>query len=128
MSTRTLTVVTCAYRATLEEQDDPILWLTRAMQNANATVDVLLWGNAVSYAVRAQDAGGLRFGERRQTQPPRLADDLTALQDGGAAVFYALADARERGIAPAELSEGVIGIEATAVTELFGRYDRVLWW
>lgn len=128
MSMQILTVVTCAYRATLEEQDDPILWLTRAMRNANATVDVLLWGNAVSYAVRGQDAAGLRFGERRQTQPPRLAEDTSALQQAGAAVFYAAADARERGIAPAELIEGVIGIETTAVPELFARYDRILWW
>lgn len=128
MSKRTLTVVTCAYRATLEEQDDPVLWLTRAMRNANASIDVLLWGNAVSYAVRAQDAGGLRFGERRQTQPPRLVDDLDALQRHGAAVFYTVADARERGIAPAELADGVVGVETAAVAELMTRYDRVLWW
>lgn len=128
MSSRTLNVVTCAYRATLEEQDDPILWLTRSMRNANASVDVLLWGNAVAYAARAQDAAGLTFGERQQTQPPRLADDTAALHATGEAVFYVAADARERGIAPAELIDGAIAIETTAVPELFARYDRVLWW
>lgn len=128
MGKRTLTVVTCAYRATLEEQDDPVLWLTRAMRNANAAIDVLLWGNAVSYAVRAQDAGGLRFGERRQTQPPRLQHDLAALQQHGAEVFYTVADARERGIAPGELIDGVTAVETAGVAELMTRYERVLWW
>jgi hypothetical protein len=36
-------------------------------------------GNAVNYAVRGQDAAGLAFGTWRQTQPPRLADDIAAL-------------------------------------------------
>lgn len=128
MSTRILSVITCAYRATLEEQDDPVLWLTHSMRKANTSVDVLLSGNAVSYAVRAQDAAGLRFGERRQTQPPRLAEDTAALRDGGAALFYAAGDARERGIDPTELIEGVVGIEPAALPDLFARYDRVLWW
>jgi sulfur relay (sulfurtransferase) DsrF/TusC family protein len=128
MSTRILNVITCGYRATLEEQDDTILWLTRAMRGANAAIDVLLWGNAVSYAVRAQDSTGLAFGERRQTQPPRLADDTAALHYGGAKVFYSATDARERGIATAELIEGVIPLEPTGVPELFARYDRILWW
>ena len=95
MSKRILAVVSCAYRATLEEQDDPILWITRAMRGAGGALDVLLSGNAVSYGVRAQDASGLRFGERRQTQPPRLADDTAALIASGATVHYAAADARD---------------------------------
>ena len=57
MSKRILAVVTCAYRATLEEQDDPIVWLARAMRKADAAVDVLLSGNAVSYGVRVADIG-----------------------------------------------------------------------
>ena len=128
MAKRILSVVTCAYRATLEEQDDPILWLTRAMRGAQADVDVLLWGNAVSYGIRTQDAGGLRFGERRQTQPPRLADDAAALIAGGAAVHYAADAARERGIDAAELIEGLVPIEPSGMPALLSRYDVVLWW
>jgi hypothetical protein len=128
MSKRILTVVTCAYRATLEEQDDPILWLTRAMRAAGASVDVLLQGNAISYAVRAQDASGLRFGDRRQTQPPRLADESAALIAGGAALLYTAEDARERGIEPSELIEGLAAVERNAVPRLLASYDQILWW
>jgi hypothetical protein len=128
MSKRILNVVTCAYRATLEEQDDPILWLTRAMRGAGAPVDVLLWGNAVSYGVRAQDATGLRFGEKHQTQPPRLADDNAALIESGASVLYAAADAQERGIDSDELIGGLKPVEPHAIPKLLSTYDLVLWW
>lgn len=128
MSKRILAVVTCAYRATLEEQDDPILWLTRAMHKENGSIDVLLTGNAVSYGVRAQDAAGLRFGERRQTQPPRLGDDAQALALSGAAVMYAAADARERGIEQEEFVEGLSAVQPGAIPRLLATYDLVLWW
>jgi hypothetical protein len=128
MSKRILTVVTSAYRATLEEQDDPILWLTRALRGTGSLVDVLLWGNAVSYGVRAQDAGGLRFGEKRQTQPARLADDTAALIDSGASVLYAAADAQERGIDSSELIGRLEPVEPSAVPRLLSTYDLVLWW
>jgi hypothetical protein len=128
MSKRILAVVTCAYRATIEEQDDPILWLTRAMRGAGASVDVLLHGNAVSYGIRGQDSSGLRFGDRRQTQPPRLADDSAALIAGGAALLYTAEDARERGIEPSELIDGLAPIERNAVPRLLSTYDHVLWW
>ncbi len=128
MEKRILNVVTSGYRATLEEQDDTVVWMTHFMRSADATVDVLLSGNAVGYGVRYQDASGLAFGERRQTQPPRLADDVAALVDGGASVYYAAADALERGIEPAELIEGLCAIEPGGLPELFARYDLVLYW
>ena len=100
----------------------------RAMSGAGAPVDVLLWGNAVSYGVRTQDAAGLRFGEKHQSQPPRLADDSAALIESGASLLYAAADAQERGIDPSELIGGLEPVEPNAIPRLFSTYDLILWW
>ena len=112
MSKKILQIVETAYRATLEEQDDPVLWLVTSLRGNGADTDVLLRGNAVNYVVRDQDASGLQFGERRQTQPPRLADDVRRLGEKGVRVFYVEDDAKRRGIARDEIIDGPTPIAA----------------
>ncbi len=125
---KVLNIVEAAYRATLEEQDDTIIWLTHAMRGANATVDVLLRGNAVNYAVKAQDASGLKFGDQAQTQPPQLANDLTKLKEKGVKIFVVEDALRERGIETGELIGGLEFIPRHQVAKLFADYDQVWQW
>src|SRR3989337_1418355 len=98
---KALNIIETAYRATLEEQDDTIVWLTHAMKGAGGDLDVLLRGNAVNYAVKNQDASGLTFGMASQTQPPRIAQDVASLIAKGVTVYMVAEDVVDRGIQPA---------------------------
>jgi predicted peroxiredoxin len=125
---KVLNIVEAAYRGTLEEQDDTILWICTAMKGANADIDVLLRGNAVNYATKAQDASGLSFGGQEQTQPPKLADDLTRLKGKGAKIYVVEDALRERGIEPGELIDGLDFVPRAKVAKLFADYDQVWHW
>jgi sulfur relay (sulfurtransferase) DsrF/TusC family protein len=123
-----LNVIETAYRATLEEQDDTVVWFTHVMKGAGANVDVLLRGNAVNYAVGGQDASGLAFGERRQTQPPRLDEDVAKLIAKGVKVLIVDDDLRERGVERGELISGVEPIARAELPSLFAGFDQVWHW
>ena len=125
---KALNIVETAYRATLEEQDDTIVWLTHAMKGAGADLGVLLRANAVNYGVSSQDASGLSFGERRQTQPPQLAQDLAKLLEKGVTVYVVAEDLAERGIDAGELVPGLESVSRRDVAKLFAEYDRVWHW
>ena len=94
---KVLQIINCAYRATTEEQDDTIVWITHAMKGAGAELDVLLSGDAVNYSVAAQNSEGLSFGDWQQTQPPRLARDIEGLVGKGVDVYLVDEDVRDRG-------------------------------
>ena len=125
---KALNIIESAYRATLEEQDDTIVWLTHAMRGAGAPIDVLLRGNAVNYAVRGQDAAGLEFGRWKQTEPPRIEHDLASLIAKGATVFALSDDLRQRGLDATALLEGVRPLAQHALPGLMAGYDRVWHW
>lgn len=125
---RVLQIVETAYRATLEEQDDTVLWFTRAIRGAGAPADVLLIGTAVSYAVRGQDAAGLEIGAWSQRHPPAIELDLTKLLESGARVAAIAEDLEERGIATESIIQGVERVSRRALNSLFGQYDRIWKW
>jgi intracellular sulfur oxidation DsrE/DsrF family protein len=125
---RALNIVESAYRGTLEEQDDTIVWLTHAMKGAGAELDLLLRGNAVNYAVRGQDASGLAFGAEKQTQPPVLAEDVAKLLEKGVDVYIVEDDLADRGIGKDELISGLKPLPRAGIAKLFGEYDQVWHW
>src|SRR3546814_17580071 len=88
------------------------------MKGAGGDLDVLLRGNAVNYGLHGQDAAGLAFGEWRQTQPPRLADDIAGLIGKGVDVYYVQDDAAARGINESALVEGLKPLAQSRIAEL----------
>jgi sulfur relay (sulfurtransferase) DsrF/TusC family protein len=125
---KVLQIVETAYRATLEEQDDPIIWISHAMKGAGADLDVLLRGNAVNYAVAAQDASGLSFGDWQQSQPPDLAGDIAALADKDVNVFVVQDDLDERGLRYTALVEGIETLSRARLPALLNDYDQIWNW
>ena len=125
---RALQVISSAYRCTIEEQDDPAVWITHAMKGQGAELGVVLRGNAVCYAIEGQDASGISFGDWRQTNPPRLDRDIASLVEKGIDVYVVEADAKDRGIASSAIMPGLKPIPRSALVGLFSEYDQVWNW
>ncbi len=125
---KALQVIESAYRCTVEEQDDPVVWITHAMKGAGADLDVLLRGNSVNYAVRGQDASGLSFGDLPQTHPPQIERDIRQLTEKGVSVYVVKDDAADRGIEETHFIDGVRSVGRPQIAELFSGYDQVWHW
>ncbi len=125
---KALNVIRTAYRGTLEEQDDTIVWITHAMKGAGADLDVLLRGSAVNYASLAQEVPALSFGDRRQKNSPHIAEDVSGLIGKGVAVYIIEEDIAERGLADGDLIEGLTRVKWADVPALFDGYDHVWAW
>jgi sulfur relay (sulfurtransferase) DsrF/TusC family protein len=98
------------------------------LHNNGADTDVLLRGTASNYVVRHQDARGLFFGDRPQTQPPDIAREVSALTRKGVRVFVLADDLKTRGIRRSETLEDVTHIAVTELPALLRSYDQVWQW
>ena len=123
-----LSVVERAYHGTIEEQDDTILWVSHMLKNAGADLSILLRSNAVNYAVRGQDASGLSIGGVELSVPPRIDDDVIALTNAGAPVYVVAEDLADRGIAAADLCDGVQTVARADLAKLFDDHDAIWHW
>ena len=124
---KALNIIETGYRATLEEQDDPGVWLSYTLKAAGGDVDVLLRGNAVNYAVQGQDSTGLQYGTWQQTQPPRLAENIATMTSKGMVVFIVSEDLRERGIPSDRLIAGVKPAPLDVVIDRLAGGCKAIW-
>ena len=125
---KALNVIESAYRGTLEEQDDTIVWITHAMKGAGGDLDVLLRGNAVNYAVKSQKVDALKFGDRQQKHGPRIAEDVAGLLGKGINVYILAEDLAERGIGQDELIDGLKPCSRADQPGLYNGYDHIWFW
>ena len=123
-----LNIIETAYRATLEEQDDPVVWIIHAMKGAGAEQGVLLRGNAVNYGVMAQGVPPLMFGDKVQKHAPRIAEQVASLVAKGVEVMVVRECLAERGIEEDELMAGLTMVRAGAIPKVMGGYDQVWHW
>ena len=123
-----LNIVETAYRATIEEQDDTVLWLSHMLKNAGADISILLRANAVNYAVRGQDASGLAFGEMKMAHPPEIDKDVERMLQKGISVYLVKEDAEERGLSEKELISGLKKVTRQDLPGLIDQHDQVWHW
>ncbi|MDJ0661463.1 MAG: DsrE family protein [Crocosphaera sp.] len=125
---KVLQVIQSAYRCTIEEQDDPVVWFIQVLETIGGDVDIVLRANAVNYAVKGQVVEGLSFGDWKQSFPAKLDDDLQQCLDKGIKVYAISEDIAKRGIPEGKLLEGIEKISFKELPKLFDSYEQVWHW
>ena len=125
---RILNILSNPYRATLEEQDDTIIWLSHAMTGAGASIDLLLTGQAVNYAMEDQNACGLFIGGIKQSCPPDICREIGNLINKGGEVFLEKESIELLGIEEKNILEGIKVTRQADCAELFSSYQHIWYW
>lgn len=125
---KVLQVLDQAFRTTVEEQDDTILWLTQSMCGAGAELSVLLRAGAVEYAIQKGPQPPVNFGDWQQTQPADITQDIGRLVAKAVPIFAVQEDLQERGLQTQALQAGVTAVKRAEVATLYQGADQIWHW
>jgi hypothetical protein len=125
---KVLSIISSGYRATLEEQDDTVVWITQAMNRAGAEIDILLRSAAANYVVEGQAAGSLAIGGRAQRNPPDVHGQVRDLAEHGTAIFVLEEDLAAYGLLALPRLERAQTVSVGELPELISRYDTLWHW
>lgn len=117
------------YRASVEEQDDTVVWMAHMLQRCEDTqVGLLLRGSAVNYACRGQRSVGVSFGDWKQAHPADFPRDLARFREDGGRLYVLASDVESYGLTDGDLVEGVTAIDGDKVAGLVAEHDFVSYW
>jgi intracellular sulfur oxidation DsrE/DsrF family protein len=125
---KVLSIIACGYRATLEEQDDTVVWITQAISRAGAGIDVLLRSSAVHYVVEGQAVAPLAIGGRTQRNAPDVHGQVRDLAERGVGLFVLEEDLKAYGLEDVARLDRAQIVPAGALAGLVSRYDAVWHW
>ena len=123
-----MNIVSSGYRATVEEQDDTVVWISHCLRNAGADVDLLLRGAAVNYPVTGQSVAPVKIGGRAQRHAPDVHAQVRDFVGNGSKVYAVREDVEERAIDPLAMLQQVELVCRSELPALLSRYERVWHW
>ena len=125
---KVLSILSDAYRATLEEQDDTVLWFTQAVSRAGAEVDILLRSSAANYLAAGQSVSPLAIGRRAQRNAPDVHRQVRDLDERGVGIFVIEEDLAAYGLdGPSRFQRAQV-VRTAELPALVSRYDAVWHW
>lgn len=125
---KVLSILSSGYRATLEEQDDTVLWITQALRRAGADIDVLLRASAVNYVIEGQEVAPLAIGGRAQRNAPDVHGQVRALAEAGVGIFVLEEDIERYGLSGCPRLQQARIVGSGALPALLSDYDSVWHW
>ena len=125
---KVLNIVSAGYRATLEEQDDTVIWLTHVLKKAGAEIDVLLRGSASNYVIEGQAVTPLIVGERVQLHGPDVHGQTRGLAEEGVKIYVLEADLKSRGAYNSPRLQQAQLLSSDELPGLLSQYDQVWHW
>ena len=125
---KVLSIISSGYRATLEEQDDTVLWISQAMSRAGAELDILLRSAAANYVVEGQAVPPVAIGGRAQRNAPDVHGQVRDLAERGVGIFVLEDDLAAYGLQSVPRIDRVQTLRSDELAQLISRYDAVWHW